>query len=370
MKALVIGGSGPTGPHVLAGLLARGYDVAMLHRGVHEPAGLPAVRHIHADPHFASALEEALADKDFDLVVAMYGRLKAVGQVVAGRCGHLVGISGVPVYRGFVEPQHTRPYGMKLLARESSPKADTAGQRAKAAMLVLEAERSIFEQGRVHGVPVTSVRYPQIYGPRNIVPWEWAVVKRVLDGRRRIIVPDDGLWIVSRCAARNAAEVVLCIVDQPEASGGQAFNCADDDQFTLRQWVELAARYAGGELEIVGIPSAVARSAFAELLAPGSRPHMIVSAEKARAELGYVEAVSAYDALRETVEWMIANPIRLEEYPLYTAKFDYALDDRMIDEYRRAVGALNRELGDEPPQLAHPMPHPKAPALAADERGR
>jgi len=39
MKALVIGGSGPTGPHVLAGLLERGYDVAMLHRGVHEPDG-------------------------------------------------------------------------------------------------------------------------------------------------------------------------------------------------------------------------------------------------------------------------------------------------------------------------------------------
>jgi nucleoside-diphosphate-sugar epimerase len=375
MRALVIGGSGPTGPHVLTGLLERGYDVAMLHRGVHEPDGLPAVRHIHADPHFASSLEPALAGEDFDLVVAMYGRLKAVGQVVTGRCGHLVGISGVPVYRGFVEPQHTCPYGMKLLAREDSPKADATEQRAKAAMLVLEAERSIFEQGRAHGVPVTSVRYPQIYGPRNIVPWEWAVVRRVLDGRRRIIVPDDGLWIISRCAARNAAEVVLRIVDRPQVSGGEAFNCADEDQFTLRQWVELAARYAGGELEIVGIPSAVARSAFAELLAPGSQPHMIVNTEKARAELGYVEAVTAYDALRETVEWMIENPIRAGEYPLYPAKFDYALDDRMIDEYRRAVDVLNRELGDKPPQLSHPMPHPKALALApgelgTDERGR
>jgi nucleoside-diphosphate-sugar epimerase len=370
MRALVVGGSGPTGPHVLAGLLERGYDVAMLHRGVHEPSDLPPVRHIHADPHFVDSLESALAGEAFDLVVAMYGRLKAVGQVVAGRCGHLVGISGVPVYRGFVEPQHTRPYGMKLLAREDSPKADAAEPRAQTAMLVLGAERSIFEQGRAHGIAVTSVRYPQIYGPRNIVPWEWAVVKRVLDGRRRIIVPDDGLWIISRCAARNAAEVVLRIVDRPEVSGGEAFNCADEDQFTVRQWVELAAGYAGGELEIVGIPSAVARSHFAELLAPGSRPHMIVNTEKARTVLGYVEPVSAYDALRETVEWMIEHPIRLEEYPLYAAKFDYALDDRMIEEYRKVVDVLNRGLGDEAPQLSHPMPHPKAAALAVDERGR
>lgn len=368
MKALVIGGSGPTGPHVLAGLLERGYDVTVFHRGVHEPDDLPTVRHIYADPHFVSSLESALAGEAFDLVVAMYGRLKAVGEVVTGRCGHLVGISGVPVYRGLVEPQHTCPYGMTLLAREGSPKADASEKRAKAAMLVLEAEQSIFEQGRAHGVPVSSVRYPQIHGPRNIVPWEWAVVKRVLDGRRRIIVPDDGLWIISKCAARNAAEVVLRIADRPEVSGGEAFNCADEDQFTLRQWVELVARYAGGDLEIIGIPSAVARSHFAELLAPGSRPRMMVNTEKARTELGYVEPVNAYDALRETAEWMVDNPIRPGQYPLYPAKFDYALDDRMIDEYRGVVDALGRELGDEPP-LSHPMPHPKAPALAPDELG-
>jgi hypothetical protein len=41
----------------------------------------------------------------------------------------------------------------------------------------------------------------------------------------------------------------------------------------------------------------------------------------------------------------------------------------MIDEYRKAVDVLSRELGDEPPQLGHPMPHPKAPALAPDELG-
>lgn len=162
---------------------------------------------------------------------------------------------------------------------------------------------------------------------------------------------------------------MLRVVDRPQASGGEAFNCGDEDQFTLRQWVELAGRYAGGELEIVGIPSAVARSHFAELLAPGSRPHMIVNTEKARTELGYVEAVNAYDALRETVEWLIGSPVRPGGYPLYPAKFDYALDDRMIEEYRRVVDVLNHELGDEPPRLSHPMPHPKAPTLALDELG-
>ena len=62
MRTLVIGGSGSTGIPVLQGLLDRGHDVTMLHRGVHEPAELPEVRHLHADPHFAQTLAEAVGD--------------------------------------------------------------------------------------------------------------------------------------------------------------------------------------------------------------------------------------------------------------------------------------------------------------------
>jgi nucleoside-diphosphate-sugar epimerase len=370
VKALVIGGSGPTGPHVLQGLLDRGYDVTMLHRGVHEPHDLPDVRHLHADPHFAEPLLAAIGERSFDLIVAMYGRVKAIAAVAAPRCGHFVAITGVPVYRGLVDPQHSSPYGMKLDAREDSPKADTAAVQSRTSILILDAERAAFDEGAAHGIAVSALRYPQIYGPRNIVPWEWPVVRRVLDGRRQIIVPDDGLWIISRCAARNAAAAVLSIVDRPDVSAGEAYNCADADQFTLRQWVQLVAQFAGGELEVVGIPAAVARSHFIELLPPGARPHLLVNAEKLRHDLGYVEVVNAYDALRDTVTWMIENPITPADYPTYAAKFDYALDDLMIEKYRLAVAQLNRDVPDHPPEVKHPMPHPRVSALTVDERGR
>jgi nucleoside-diphosphate-sugar epimerase len=370
MKALVIGGSGPTGPHVLTGLLDRGYDVTMLHRGVHEPPDLPDVRHVHADPHFAEPLLAAIGPMSFDVIIAMYGRVKAIADVAASRCSHLVAITGVPVYRGLIDPQYSSPYGMKLDAREDSPKADRAEVPSRSAMLILEAERAAFDQGASHGIAVSALRYPQIYGPRNIVPWEWAIVKRVLDGRRQIIVPDDGLWIVSRCAAQNAAAAVLSIVDRPEVSAGEAYNCADADQFTVGQWVQLVAQYAGGDLEIVGIPAAIARSHFVELLPPGARPHLVVNAEKLRRDLGYTDVVNAHDALRETVAWLIDNPVTPADYPTYAAKFDYALDDLMIEKYQQAVAQLNRDVPDDPPEVKHPMPHPKVSALTVDERGR
>src|SRR5215210_4555390 len=265
--ALVIGGTGPTGPHILTGLLERGYDVSMLHRGVHEPADLPEVRHIHADPHFAETLTESLPAEDFDVVVATYGRQKTTGEVFADRCGQLVCVGGVPVYRGFLEPENSTPWGMKLWAKEDSAPADTADPPSRPALKILEAERSVLARAAAGDYQASYVRYPQIYGPRNIVPWEWAILKRVQDGRSYMILPDDGLWIISRCAAPNAAAGIMAIVDHPDVANGQAYNVADEDQFTVRQWAETVAGLAGGRLEFVGIPSLLAPSALAELLA-------------------------------------------------------------------------------------------------------
>ena len=51
MRALVIGGTGPTGHFIVNGLRERGYRVAILHRGRHELPEIPDdVEHIHTDP--------------------------------------------------------------------------------------------------------------------------------------------------------------------------------------------------------------------------------------------------------------------------------------------------------------------------------
>lgn len=369
--ALVVGGTGPTGPHLLEGLLERGYDVTIMHRGVHEPPDLPAVRHLHADPHFRETIDAAVADRTWDVVVGTYGRLKIVAQAFAGKCGHFIGVGGVPVYRGFLDPEHTAPYGMRLLAREDGPLADEGNKPVSPfAAKIVAAERKVFELGAAGAFAATMVRYPQIYGPRNIVPWEWAVMKRVADGRSRMILPDNGLWIISRCAARNAAEVLLCAVDAPEAAAGEAFNVADDDQQTTRQWAQSIAMLLGVEMDFVGMPSQLAPSAMGELVAPTAAPHVLVNAEKAKTLLGYREIVPAAEALAETVTWLQANPVTPQGYPAYNARFDYDLEDSLIAAWEAASNWVREQAPDEPLAIAHPMPHPKQPSLTADERGR
>ena len=50
MKALMIGGTGPTGPFIVNGLIERGFAVDMLHSGRNEIPEIPEeVVHIHTD---------------------------------------------------------------------------------------------------------------------------------------------------------------------------------------------------------------------------------------------------------------------------------------------------------------------------------
>src|SRR2546428_10618989 len=113
MRALVVGGTGPTGPFVVNGLLQRGYDVTIFHRGTHEvPEIPPEVEHIHADPHFRETLDAALVGRRFDLVVAAYGRIRFVAEALIGKTPRFIGICGGASYRGYVEPRATVPAGL------------------------------------------------------------------------------------------------------------------------------------------------------------------------------------------------------------------------------------------------------------------
>jgi nucleoside-diphosphate-sugar epimerase len=371
MRVLVIGGTGPTGPHVVRGLLFRGHDASIFHRGLHESPQLgevEPVEHIHGDPHFRPSIDEAVGLRSFDVVVAMYGRVKLLAAAFARRCEQFISIGGVPVYSGFF-PSVDAP-GLPIPVTESHPVVRDARDdpALRFSRQLAEAEEAVF----AHHARATVFRFPMIYGPHNARPIEWSVVRRVRDRRPHMILPDGGFQIHSRCAARNAAAFVLAAIDRPDAAAGQIYNCGDPLSWSLRQWVETIVGLLGSQLEIVSIPSEIATEAATTLLplANTTATHCIVSTEKAQRQLGYQPVVQPIDALEEVVGWYGSRPaFDPTSSPSFTDRFDYASEDALIGEYRAAVGRITDAVEQHPQPPVHSMPHPKSPGLL-DHRGR
>ena len=94
MKALVIGGTGPTGYAIVEELLRRDYEVTIYHRGEHELEFSGPVSHLHGNPTTQEDLERDLKGKRFDVAVSTSGRLRYVAKVLAGQVKKLVAVTG------------------------------------------------------------------------------------------------------------------------------------------------------------------------------------------------------------------------------------------------------------------------------------
>lgn len=359
MKALVIGGTGPTGPHIVEGLLERGYEVAVFHRGTHEVALPQCVEHVHGDPHFVETLAQSLGERRFDLVVSMYGRLRHIAQVMKDRTSRFIGIGGLP-YAILVTGAQS-PEGVPILIPETSPVFTNAEQN-RFMYLMAYSEQVVMEAHQQRYYEATIMRYPLIYGPRQLAPKEWCIMRRILDGRKQIIIPDGGLRLERRAYAENAAHAVLLAVDKPEVCAGQIYNVGDEKILSLREWVQIVAGTLGREIELVSLPYVLAQASrpYAE-----SPHHLVMDISKIKAELGYKDVVPAEEAVRRTVNWYLQNPPppggEIEQR--LGDPFDYAAEDRIIRQYQEATSRLG-EFASVGYQWRHFYDHPSSPTTS------
>jgi len=369
MRTLLIGGTGPTGPFIVNGLLERGHEVVLLNRGTREVPGLlRPVERIVGDPHFPETLKEALGNRTFDLTIAAYGRLRHIAEVMVGRTGRLISIGGSPEFRGLWRPESLFPYGQQVPLPEDAPRIESESE-FRFGYLARISEDAVIGHHEKGDYQATHLRYPLVYGPRQPMPCEWWVMRRILDGRRHIVLPDGGLTVFVRGYSENMAEAMLAAVDNPEAAAGQIFNCGDTHQFTLGQWVEVVAAAMGASLEVVSVPARFAYPARDLTIRPTHSQHHLFDTHKLRSLLGYKDKVAPLEALQRTVAWYREN--RPEETAEQQA--DYAVHYRTEDAMAAIYADMCRRLETVEHvdrAFTHPYPHPKAPGLARDERNR
>jgi nucleoside-diphosphate-sugar epimerase len=369
MKALVIGGTGPTGPYLVNGLIDQGHEVSIMHRGTHDSDEIPAsVERIIGDPHFRETIREALDGRRFDLIIATYGRIRYIAEIVGDYTERLITVGGSPCYRGLLQPEMLSPRGLQVPLSEDAPKVESE-EEFRFGYLVRISEEAVIEGHADGRYNATHFRYPVVYGPRQLTPTVWTVMRRLMDKRPYIVLPDGGLNLTTRGYAKNVAHAVLLSVQQPDASAGQIYNCADEVQLTMAQWISVIAQTMDGALEIVGVPDRYAHSAREFISFNGPSDHQLFDLFKIKSELGYRDLVPAVTAMAETVRWYLDNPPKETEEAAAKLANAYRLEDEIV-KIQLAANEQLAAIDYTPPAVHHPYPHPKEPGLRRDHRAR
>ena len=337
-RALVVGGTGPTGIWIVHGLVGRGYDVTILHRGTHEREETPAVvEHLHADPYDAEQTRAALDGRTFDVTVAMYGRLRRLAEIMAGRTGQFVSVGGVPAYRGWMNAWLFDPPGLPVPVGEDAETVREPGEDEKGYRVVTHRGRRVRAPSGRRALPVP-VRVRSVPARAARVVDRETGARRAAPHHRRRRRPHAAPSRLHRePRARGAAR------GRPtRRRRREGVQRGDEEVLSVRQVVSLVAAALGHEFDIVSMPYELAIPAR-PLLAQPLPTHRVLDLTRLKSDLGYHDVVPAREAVQHTARWLAANPIEpgAQEETVLTDPFDYAAEDELVDEWHpRSSGSL------------------------------
>lgn len=171
------------------------------------------------------------------------------------------------------------------------------------------AEHLVFAMHDANQLPVTVVRYFNVYGPRQRPIFVISQsIHRILNGRPPLLY-DSGDQ--SRCFTYvDDAVAGTLLASESSAAIGQAFNIGSMTETTVGDVVNLAIKIANVD-SVSGVESVDTAARY------GGRyediPRRIPDSRKAQRELGWRLKVDVEEGIRRTIDWARANPWYLKE---------------------------------------------------------
>jgi dTDP-alpha-D-glucuronic acid decarboxylase len=166
------------------------------------------------------------------------------------------------------------------------------------------AEHLVFAMHAAYGLPVTVVRYFNVYGPRQSPIFVVSQsIHRILNGLEPLLY-DSGAQ--SRCFTYvDDAVAGTLLASESTAAIGEAFNIGSMTETTVGDVVDLAIKIANVD-SVSGVESVDTATQY------GGRyediPRRIPDSTKAQRELGWRLQVDVEEGLRRTIDWARANP--------------------------------------------------------------
>ena len=297
MRALVTGGAGFIGSHVAEALLARGDEVTILddlsdgkRENVPEGARLIEGDIREPDAAFAESRPEvvfhlaaqkdvrvSVARPDFDADVNVVGTIRVLEAAREHGAQIVFSSTGGAIYGECDEP-----------AREDKPREPIAPYGTSK----LAGEEYLETYNRLYGTRHVSLRYGNVYGPRQDPHGEAGVVaiffNRLVDDERPTVYGDgkqtrDYVYVGDVVRATLVAQAV----------DGGVYNVGTGRETSVNELLELCLRAAGKELEPEFAPPRA-----------GELQRSVLDTSLAVDKLGWRAERPLDDGIRETWEWI------------------------------------------------------------------
>ena len=325
MNALIIGGTGFTGPHVVKNLLVSGQNVALLNRRKTSLDLPDGVRHILGDrvriKDYLTEIRNFDPDVVLDMIPYRQDHAKQLIQTLSGVTGRVVGLSSIDVYAAYGRIHRTEPGPLQQLPLAEDAELRKTKEPHGEDYDKLGIEEEFMGQSDIAG---TILRLPAIYGPRDAQHRLYSYLKRMDDSRPVILLEETSAHFrFSRSYVENVAAAVSLVVTS-EHAGGQTYNVAEPEALSEQEWVRQIGDVVGWAGRIVSLPNERLPQYLQETGDP--RQHWVVDTLKIRQHLGFHEVVARREGLARTIEWERANP----PPDLDLAEFDYEAEDRAV----------------------------------------
>ena len=309
VKVVVTGGAGFIGSHVTDALVLRGFEVhvidnlsagkkenvnpkAVFHRAdIRELAALsPIIKgaqfvfHLAALPRVQYSIEHPKETHDVNVTgtlnVLMASKEGGVMRVIYSASSSAYGNQKTLPLREDMIPMPKSPYGLHKYIGE---------------------QYALFWH-KLYKIPVVSLRYFNVFGPRQRIRSQYAaVVPRFIDSvlkNEYATIYGDGNQSRDFCYVDNVILANILAMQSKSDFNGEVFNVAHGSQIKVNEVKKVIEKYTNKKLDLEKRPPRL-----------GDVRHTHADISKAKRLLGYNPTVNFNEGLKQTIEWFKSRKI-------------------------------------------------------------
>jgi nucleoside-diphosphate-sugar epimerase len=325
MRVAIIGGTGHIGSFLTPRLVEAGYSVVCISRGLKEPyqrhAAWRVIDRVEIDRtveektgQFGERIARLNAEIVIDLTCYHLESAAQLAGALRGKVKHLLHCGTIWVHGPSVEVPTT----------ETQPRT-AFGDYGKRKLAI---EQYLLTESSESGLPVTVLHPGHLVGPgwAPVNPagnFNSEIFSRLLQGKP-IQLPNIGMETLHHVHADDVAQSFMLAIKHRNFALGESFHAVSPAALTLRGYAERVSAWFGHPPKLEFLPWEDWQKTASEKDASTTWDHIAhspnCSIAKARKLLGYEPRYTSFEALRESIDWLIESGV-VRTSPLCLERF-------------------------------------------------